>query len=131
MDVLADKRGQGHTAEALADAKRVQAIWAECLDRSGGPFLFGGFTIADAMFAPAVTRFRTYGVELDRACSTYSTAVFGLPALREWIRGRGARAQDPRVTRDGRAHLSALAEPRRRAEARGARGAGHDARPRG
>jgi glutathione S-transferase len=85
MDVCADKRGQGHTPEALGDAKRVQAIWAECLDRSGGPFLFGGFTIADAMFAPVVTRFRTYGVELDRACSAYSTAVFGLPAMREWI----------------------------------------------
>ena len=85
MDVCADKRGQGHTAEALADAKRVLAIWSECLDRSGGPFLFGGFTIADAMFAPVVTRFRTYGVELDRACSAYSTAVFGLPAMREWI----------------------------------------------
>jgi glutathione S-transferase len=85
MDVLADKRGQGHTAEALADAKRVQAIWSECLDKSGGPFLFGGFSIADAMFAPVVTRFRTYGVELDRACSAYSTAVFGLPAMREWI----------------------------------------------
>ena len=85
MDVLSHKPGQGHTPEALADAKRVQAIWAECLDRSGGPFLFGGFSIADAMFAPVVTRFRTYGVELDRACSAYSEAVFGLAAMREWI----------------------------------------------
>lgn len=85
MDVLSDKSGQGHTPEALVDAKRVQAIWAECLDRSGGPFLFGGFSIADAMFAPVVTRFRTYGVELDRACSAYSEAVFGLAAMREWI----------------------------------------------
>jgi len=85
MDVCTDKRGQGHTAEALADAKRAQAIWSECLDRSGGPFLFGGFSIADAMFAPVVTRFRTYGVELDRACTAYSTAVFDLPAMRAWI----------------------------------------------
>lgn len=96
MDVLADKRGQGHTPEALADAKRVQAIWAECLDRSGGPFLFGAFSIADAMFAPVVTRFRTYGVELDRACTSYSAAVFGLPAMREWI----ADAEREPKTRD-------------------------------
>jgi glutathione S-transferase len=85
MDVCSDKRGQGHTAEALADAARVQAIWSECLAHSGGPFLFGGFSIADAMFAPVVTRFHTYGVELDRACSAYSAAVFALPAMREWI----------------------------------------------
>lgn len=96
MDVCADKRGQGHTPEALADGKRVQAIWSDCLDKSGGPFLFGGFTIADAMFAPVVTRFRTYGVELDRACSAYSTAVFGLPAMREWI----ADAEREPKTRD-------------------------------
>jgi glutathione S-transferase len=85
MDVCSDKRGQGHTPEALADAKRVQAIWSECLAKSGGPFLFGAFSIADAMFAPVVTRFKTYGVELDRACSAYSAAVFGLPAMRAWI----------------------------------------------
>lgn len=96
MDVCADKRGQGHTAEALGDAKRVLAMWSECLDRSGGPFLFGGFSIADAMFAPVVTRFRTYGVELDRACTAYSTAVFGLPAMREWI----ADAEREPKTRD-------------------------------
>jgi glutathione S-transferase len=96
MDVCADKRGQGHTPEALADGKRVQTIWSECLDRSGGPFLFGGFSIADAMFAPVVTRFRTYGVELDRACAAYSTAVFGLPAMREWI---GDAEREPK-TRD-------------------------------
>ena len=85
MDVLADKRGQGHTPEALADAARVQAIWRECLDRSGGPFLFGEFSIADAMFAPVVTRFRTYGVELDAPLASYSQAMFALPAMREWI----------------------------------------------
>lgn len=85
MDVVADKRGQGHTPEALADATRVQAIWRECLGKSGGPFLFGAFSIADAMFAPVVTRFRTYGVELDAPLAAYSQAVFGLPAMREWI----------------------------------------------
>ena len=85
MDVLADKRGHGHTPEALADAARVQTIWRECLDKSGGPFLFGEFSIADAMFAPVVTRFRTYGVELDAPLESYSQAMFALPAMREWI----------------------------------------------
>ncbi len=85
MDVCADRRGQGHTEAALADAARVQAIWKDCLAKSGGPFLFGEFTVADAMFAPVVTRFRTYGVELERACATYSEKVFALPAMREWI----------------------------------------------
>lgn len=65
MDVLSKKPGVGHTPEALADARRVQAIWRESLDASGGPFLFGAFSIADAMFAPVATRFVTYGVELD------------------------------------------------------------------
>lgn len=96
MDVCADKRGQGHTKEALADAARVQAIWKDCLSKSGGPFLFGEFTIADAMFAPVVTRFRTYGVELDAACASYSKAVFGLPAMKEWI----ADAEREPKTRD-------------------------------
>jgi glutathione S-transferase len=85
MDVCTDKRGQGHTPEALADAARVQAIWKECLGKSGGPFLFGELTIADCMFAPVVTRFRTYGVELDDACAAYSKAIFALPAMKEWI----------------------------------------------
>jgi glutathione S-transferase len=96
MDVCADKRGQGHTKEALADAARVQAIWKQCLGASGGPFLFGEFTIADAMFAPVVTRFRTYGVELDEACAAYSRAVFALPAMKEWI----ADAEREPKTRD-------------------------------
>jgi glutathione S-transferase len=96
MDVCADKRGHGHTPEALTDVARVQAIWKECLAGSGGPFLFGEFTVADAMFAPVVTRFRTYGVDLDRACATYSDKIFALPAMREWI----ADAEREPKTRD-------------------------------
>src|SRR5205085_3088367 len=64
MDLCASKPGVGHTGGALADAQRVQEIWRECLARSGGPFLFGAFSIADAMFAPVTTRFRTYGITL-------------------------------------------------------------------
>jgi glutathione S-transferase len=84
MDILSHKPGKGHTPEALADARRVQAIWREALDASGGPFLFGTFTIADAMFAPVTTRFTTYGVDLDEPSRRYVDAVAQLPAYTSW-----------------------------------------------
>ena len=83
--MLGDHRpGAGHTPDALADAARVMAIWREQLAASGGPFLFGTFTVADAMFAPVVTRFETYGVETDTACRAYMDAICALPAMRQW-----------------------------------------------
>jgi glutathione S-transferase len=85
MDIGANRAGQGHTAEALADARRVMAIWREALAASGGPFLFGAFTIADAMFAPVTTRFVTYGVDLDATCRTYVDAIAALPAMQAWV----------------------------------------------
>jgi glutathione S-transferase len=84
MDILSQKPGVGHTAEALADARRVQQIWREALDASGGPFLFGKFTIADAMFAPVTTRFTTYGVDMDAQCRAYVGAVAQHPAFKSW-----------------------------------------------
>jgi len=86
MEVCADKAGQGHTPEALADARRICDIWREALAASGGPFLFGRFSIADAMFAPVTSRFQTYGVELDAACRAYVEAVAALPAMQAWRR---------------------------------------------
>ena len=85
MDVCARKPGVGHTADALADAARVMAIWRDQLAQSRGPFLFGAFTIADAMFAPVATRFVTYGVELDATCRAYVDAIAALPAMRAWV----------------------------------------------
>jgi len=70
--------------EALADIKRVQAIWHEALAASGGPFLFGAFSIADAMFAPVTTRFVTYQVPVDAASQAYIEAVARLPAMKQW-----------------------------------------------
>ena len=90
MDLCANKAGQGHTPEALADAARVQAIWREALARSGGPFLFGTFTITDAMFAPVTTRFRTYGVELDATSRAYVDAIAAHPAIQAWQRDADA-----------------------------------------
>jgi glutathione S-transferase len=85
MDVCAQKPGVGHTDEALADARRVQQIWHEALVASGGPFLFGKFSIADAMYAPVTTRFTTYGVDLDPICRAYVAAIAALPAMQRWV----------------------------------------------
>jgi glutathione S-transferase len=74
------------TDEARRDAARVQAIWRDQLAASGGPFLFGAFTIADAMFAPVTTRFVTYGIELDAVCRGYVDAIAALPAMQQWTR---------------------------------------------
>lgn len=84
MELVLRKPGQGRTPESLADIARVQEIWKTALAASGGPFLFGSFTIADAMFAPVATRFETYAVELDPVCRAYSDALHALPAMKKW-----------------------------------------------
>lgn len=85
MDILGSKPGQGHTPEALADAARVMEIWREARARAtGGPFLFGAFTIADAFFAPVTTRFTTYAVPLDATCQAYVDVIAALPAFQAW-----------------------------------------------
>lgn len=73
--------------EAVArDAARVVAIWRDARSRHGatGPFLFGAFTAADAMYAPVVTRLDTYGFEVDAETRAYMDAVLTLPAFQEW-----------------------------------------------
>ncbi len=92
MDVVRSMPGVGHTPDALADARRVMQIWRERLAASGGPFLFGAFSIADAMFAPVTTRFTTYGVDLDAPCRAYVDTVAALPAMKQW---RADAAQEP------------------------------------
>ncbi len=72
-------------SKAQADIARIQDIWRECLDAYGGPFLFGKFTMADAMYAPVVTRLRTYGVELDKDCQGYCDAIWSHPHTQTWI----------------------------------------------
>ncbi|MEN3973812.1 glutathione S-transferase [Emcibacter sp. SYSU 3D8] len=74
-----------YSADAAADIARVQQLWADCLARSGGPFLFGAFCAADAMFAPVISRFRTYGIELDAVSAAYADAVWSLPAIKAWL----------------------------------------------
>ena len=73
---------------AQADIDRVCTIWRECLGKSGGPFLFGAQrSMADAMYAPVVTRFRTYGVALDGPEAGYAAAVWRHPAVAKWVEG--------------------------------------------
>ena len=75
-------------SEVQANVDRITALWRDCRknfgEKAGGPFLFGPFSIADAMYAPVVSRFRSYGVPLDPVCAAYSQAVWSLPALQEW-----------------------------------------------
>ncbi len=77
------------------DIARVTEIWSSCRNRfgGGGEFLFGGFTIADAMYAPVVLRFATYGVELAGAARAYAEAITALPALQEWLAASRAEAE--------------------------------------
>jgi glutathione S-transferase len=77
----------GRSVEVSADIDRIQAIWTDCRmrHRDAGPFLFGAFGIADAMFAPVVLRFRTYAVSLQALSQEYAEAVLRLPALQQWV----------------------------------------------
>jgi len=70
---------------AQADIDRVCTIWRECLAESGGPFLFGERTMADAMYAPVVTRFVTYDVRLEPGLQAYADLVMAMPEMVEWI----------------------------------------------
>ena len=71
-------------SKAKADIDRIAAIWRECLEADGGPFLFGEISMADAMYAPVVSRFRTYGVTLEPALQAYADRIWDLPAMTEW-----------------------------------------------
>jgi glutathione S-transferase len=75
------------TDEIRADIERVTTMWRETRARfgRGGPFLFGAYTIADAMYAPVVTRFRSYAVSLEGEAAAYADAVWNDPAMQEWI----------------------------------------------
>lgn len=88
MDVTAREPTGGLSTETAADVARVKQIWSESLARSGGPFLFGDFSVADAMYAPVVWRFRTYGISIEdpRARAWYEH-MLDLPAMREWEGG--------------------------------------------
>jgi len=86
MNLKAHYKGFKIWAAAQADIDRVTAIWRECLNSYGGPYLFGEKpTMADAMYAPVTTRFTTYDVRLDRQCADYCETIQALPDMIEWI----------------------------------------------
>lgn len=91
MDVCTKDAARGKRALAeppvAADVDRVIAIWNDCRARygSGGEFLFGDWSAADAMYAPLVSRFVTYAVPLQGPAAAYRDAVMAAPAMAEWI----------------------------------------------
>jgi glutathione S-transferase len=85
MNIKARYKGFKIWAAAQADIERITAIWRECLNKNGGPYLFGETpTLADAMYAPVATRFATYDVTLDRASADYCETVLAMADMLEW-----------------------------------------------
>jgi glutathione S-transferase len=82
--------------DVAANVTRIDAMWTDCRARFGdaGPFLFGAFSAADAMYAPVVSRFHTYGIEIGSAARAYMEAVMALPAWSAW---RAAALAEPWV----------------------------------
>ncbi len=82
-------------SRAQGDIDRVLEIWTECLATYGGPLLFGKLpSVADAMYAPVVTRFLTYDVPLDKASLAYCQRIMDLPAMKEWIAEANKEPED-------------------------------------
>ncbi len=83
------------TDAARADIRRVLAIWETCRAQygAGGPWLFGRFSIADAMYAPVVFRFRNYGIELAGEAAAFASAVLAHPAVVEWVAAAEAETE--------------------------------------
>jgi glutathione S-transferase len=97
MNVRSSFPGREFSPEAQTDINRVMAIWRQCRSRFGdgnGDFLFGRFTIADAMYAPIVTRFRTYKIDLEGEAEAYCETIMAMPAMQEWA---GAAKNEPMI----------------------------------
>jgi len=97
MDLQNDRTGQGRDKDGAVekDIKRICEIWRDTRDRfgAGGDFLLGDFSIADIMYAPVATRFKTYGVDLDGAAKAYADAILSHPLMLEWT--EAAKAEPP------------------------------------
>lgn len=97
MDISHDRKAQSRAHLVRDEIDRICRIWTEARGRFGaqigGDFLYGDFTVADAMFAPVVTRFRTYGVALDAICARYAEAVLDWPGFKEWEAAARAETQ--------------------------------------
>jgi glutathione S-transferase len=91
MNIRASYPGRGLTSAVRADIERITGLWRDCRKRFAGAapkddgFLFGSFSAADAMYAPVVTRLRTYGVTVDSDTDAYCKAILAHPPMKEWI----------------------------------------------
>lgn len=85
MNLKAHFPGFSVWSGAQGDIDRVVAIWRECLDAYGGPYLFGKLSLADAMYAPVCARFLTYDVKLDPDCAAYCDTIMSWPAMIDWV----------------------------------------------
>ena len=86
MNIRSSVPGRELTPDVHADLDRIAALWRDCRHRfgAGGGYLFGHFTIADAMYAPVVSRLRTYKIELEEEAQAYADSLWAYPPLQEW-----------------------------------------------
>jgi glutathione S-transferase len=92
MNIRRPVKTRALSESTKADVARIEEMWRRCRERHGGPFLFGKFGAADAMYAPVVTRFHTYGIAVSRDTRAYMEVVMALPAFGEW---RAASIAEP------------------------------------
>jgi glutathione S-transferase len=94
MNVRRSSPGKGRAADVKEDIERVLALWHDSRARfgAGGDFLFGRWTLADCFFAPVVSRFRTYAVEVDETARAYMDAAWSRPEMQAWRAAAGAES---------------------------------------
>jgi glutathione S-transferase len=85
MNLRASHPGKVDLDSVAGDLRRIEEIWGDLVSDSGGPYLFGKFTAADAMYAPVATRIRTYALPVSDAAAEYVETVYALPAFQEWL----------------------------------------------
>ncbi|MCB6182219.1 glutathione S-transferase family protein [Leeia sp. TBRC 13508] len=87
MNVKGSYPGEGLSNDVQKDIDRIVTIWQDCRQKHGaaGPWLFGQFSIADAMYAPIAFRFKTYGVKLPTEAETYLNTLLSHPSMQEWV----------------------------------------------
>ncbi|MBL0142850.1 MAG: glutathione S-transferase family protein [Betaproteobacteria bacterium] len=95
MNIRSSHPGKGMTPQVRANIDRIERLWTEARSRfgSGGDFLFGAFSAADAMFAPVVMRFATYAVACGPVASRYCDAMKAAPGVRAWVEGALAETE--------------------------------------
>ncbi|MBK1793441.1 glutathione S-transferase family protein [Devosia sp. WQ 349] len=97
MNLRASHPGRVDADAVRSDLARLEALWGSLLQKSGGPYLFGAFSAADAMFAPVATRIRTYVLPVSDLAGRYVEAIYALPAFQAW---RNLALQEPWIVDD-------------------------------